>query len=285
MTKIANGQPNNKLQGAQFSILDEDKKVVIDHDGNELKGLTTDKEGQVIVPDLRPGKYYFEETLAPQGYTIKTKLTEFEIVKNEETAVTIENYRYVGGGGGGGTPPVGPNPTTPPVDPDKEIDPGENPDPTQPEEPKPGTEEPKPEPEKPTKPTKPTDKVPATNKKPIKGKVEVPKDSTPKISKNPKHGKVTVDSKGNWVYTPDSGFEGKDSFKVKVTDALGNEVEYEVSVDVLHGTDGASHVANNGKLLPKTGESSLLPFQLTGLALIALGAVLYFLRKRQLQHK
>jgi len=50
-------------------------------------------------------------------------------------------------------------------------------------------------------------------------------------------------------------------------------------------TKPKEETSDPGKTLPKTGESSLLPFQLTGLALIALGAVLYFLRKRQLQHK
>ncbi|WMT41384.1 SpaA isopeptide-forming pilin-related protein [Paenibacillus sp. D2_2] len=96
LTKIENGQPSIKLQGAQFSILDEENNVVIDQNGHELKGLTTDKDGQIIVTDLRPGKYYFEETLAPNNYKIKTELTEFEIVKNEETDVTIENDPYLG---------------------------------------------------------------------------------------------------------------------------------------------------------------------------------------------
>lgn len=299
LTKYDSGK-NLKLQGAVFELWEQ--SILFDQEGNYLyqkvadideSKLTTDKNGELFLDDLKPNKYQFIEVKAPAGYLLDKTPVPFEITDKQTETVFVEktNNRIPstgggnGGGGGGGTPPVDPNPTPkPPVDPDKEVGPGENPDPTQPEGPKPGTEEPKPKPE-PEKTTKPTDKVPATNKTPIKGKVEVPKNSTPKISEKPKNGKVTVDSKGNWVYTPDKGYVGHDSFKIKVTDALGNEVEYEVDVDVLPSADGASTKGNSGKMLPKTGESSLLPIQLTGLALIALGIFLYFLRRKQLQHK
>ncbi|NWL86233.1 hypothetical protein DMN77_01305 [Paenibacillus sp. 79R4] len=295
LTKYDSGK-NLKLQGAVFELWEQ--SILFDPEGNYLyqkvadideSKLITDKNGELLLEDLKPNKYQFIEVKAPAGYLLDKTPVPFEITDKQIETVFLEktNQRIPstgggnGGGGGGGNPPVNPNPE-PSVDPDKEVDPGETPDPTEPEGPKPGTEEPKPEPEK---TTKPTDKVPATNKTPIKGKIEVPKNSTPKISEKPKNGKVTVDAKGNWVYTPDKGYTGPDSFKIKVADALGNEVEYAVDVDVLPSADGASTKGNSGKMLPKTGESSLLPIQLTGLALIALGVVLYFLRKRQLQHK
>ncbi|GAA0406047.1 hypothetical protein GCM10008933_40400 [Paenibacillus motobuensis] len=300
LTKYDSGK-NLKLQGAVFELWEQ--SILFDQEGNYLyqkvadideSKLTTDKYGELFLDNLKPNKYQLIEVKAPAGFLLDKTPVPFEITDKQTETVFVEkiNNRIPttgggnGGGGGGGTPPVDPNPTPkPPVDPDKEVGPGENPDPTdptQPVDPTPGVPDPKPEPEK---TTKPTDKVPATNKTPIKGKVEVPKNSTPKISEKPKNGKVTVDSKGNWVYTPDKGYVGPDSFKIKVTDALGNEVEYTVDVDVLPSEEGASTKGNSGKMLPKTGESSLLPIQLTGLALIALGIFLYFLRRKQLQHK
>ncbi|WP_279041604.1 collagen binding domain-containing protein [Brevibacillus borstelensis] len=144
LTKVDSNRPDVKLEGAQFRVLDENKKPI-------LSGLSTDKNGELHVPDLRPGLYYFEETRAPSGYVIKDRLTEFEIKKNEITTVTIGNVRY-SGGGGGGTPPV--DPPNPPVDPpNPPVDPPNPPvDP-----PNPPVDPPNPpvDPEKPEKPEKP----------------------------------------------------------------------------------------------------------------------------------
>ncbi|MDQ0087340.1 LPXTG-motif cell wall-anchored protein [Paenibacillus anaericanus] len=286
LTKIETGRPDIKLPGAKFSILNELKIVVLDSAGNKLDGLTTDQNGEIVVPDLRPGKYYFEETIAPKGYIInvKTKLTEFEIVKDEETLVTIENNRFIssgggGGGGGGITPTPSPTPTPTPG-----PTPTPTPEPTEPVDPNPGTPV-SPEPEK---PAKPKEKVTTPKQTPVKGKIGVPKDKTPKVSEKPKHGKVTVDPEGKWVYTPDKDYVGEDSFKIKVTDKDGNEEVYAVEVDVLPKDGTAGDTASStgtGKTLPKTGESSQLPLQLAGLSLVILGTALLILRKKRLLHK
>lgn len=270
VTKVDANDHNHMLEGAHFRILDADKKPV-QVNGSDLTGITG-PEGVYEFKDLRPGKYFLEETRAPGGYVIKDRLTEFEIFKDIVTEKTVENYRYTGGGGGdgdgggggGGTDPnpPGPNPNKPdPKDPDKE--PTDKPDPE-----KPG---------KPEKPEKPTD--PEKPKKPVEGKVEVPEGSTPKVGKEPEKGTVTVGEDGKWVYTPGDNFDGKDSFTIIVTDENGNEEEILVEIGGDVPTGGIKPEEQPGKVLPKTGEESHLPLQLLGVGLILLGAFL-IVRKR-----
>lgn len=272
LIKTEFGYPGTTLKGAEFRLFDEFDNPIVDESGNILT-WTTDENGELVVPDLRPGKYYFEEIKAPAGYTIKTKQTPlFEIKKGEVTIVTVENYRYTGGGGGdgdggGGGGGTDPNPSTPnpnkpdPKGPDKE--PTDKPDPEKPGKPE--------EPEKPTDPEKP--------KKPVEGKVEVPEGSTPKVGKEPEKGTVTVDENGKWVYTPGDDFDGKDSFTIIVTDENGNEEEILIEIGGDVPTGGIKPEEQPGKVLPKTGEDSHLPLQLLGVGLILLGAFL-IVRKR-----
>lgn len=295
LTKTETGLPGTGLPGAQFSILDENKVLVVDKDGKGLKDLTTDVNGELRIPDLRPGKYYFEETVAPSGYIIKTTLTEFEIIKNQETIVIVENDRLISGGGGGTTPgiPVDPTPSIP-VDPTPSTP--VEPTPSIPVKPTPGTPV-DPTPSIPVKPTPSAPVIPKENvttpiETPIKGKVEVPNESIPNISGEPKNGTVTVDPKGNWVYTPDKGYIGKDSFEIIITDEDGHEQEVQIDVDVKampkDETDGTKNAGTTTQgqtveTLPQTGERSHLPLQLTGLSFIILGAILLLFRKKRLQ--
>lgn len=287
LTKVESGRPNVKLKGAQFTLLDERKNPVIDAEGNELKGLTTDGNGELLITELIPGKYYFEETKAPAGYYIKTRLTEFEIVRSQEdeAVVIVENYRYTDNGGGGGGGGYDPGPSTP-TDPK----PGNPKDPETPVDPNPETPG-KPNPEKPNKPATPGEKVKTPKETPVQGDANVPEGSEAKIGKEPEHGKVTIDPNGKWTYTPNPGYVGEDSFTVVVTDAAGNEetVHYDVLVEKLPaGGNGEVSAGNgphpgpgsgSGQTLPKTGEDSHLMMQLTGLGLVALGIV--FLRRKR----
>ncbi|UHA71856.1 SpaA isopeptide-forming pilin-related protein [Paenibacillus sp. 481] len=93
LTKVETGQPNTKLAGAQFRILDEMQKPVIGPSGLELPLMTTDANGQFIVPELKQGKYFAEEVKAPNGFMIEHTLTAFDIVSDKETSVTVENKR------------------------------------------------------------------------------------------------------------------------------------------------------------------------------------------------
>lgn len=106
------------------------------------------------------------------------------------------------------------------------------------------------------------------------------------IGKKPEHGRLGIDPNGNWVYTPDPGFVGKDSFSILVTDPEGStrEMMFEIEIEpetIPLGNAGASDeiIPGNVSQLPQTGESSLLLIQLAGLALIA-AAIALRLRKR-----
>ncbi|MDT2812054.1 SpaA isopeptide-forming pilin-related protein [Vagococcus lutrae] len=63
------------LAGAKFDVYLEDKVTPI------ATGLESDEDGNVIVRDLAPGKYYFKETQAPTGYQLNDTPIAFTIEK------------------------------------------------------------------------------------------------------------------------------------------------------------------------------------------------------------
>ena len=75
---------DKKLEGVEFNILDE-------HGNIKYSNLKTDKNGEVIVGTLYPGKYYIEETATIEGYTKLENKIEFEIDLNEELTLTVAN--------------------------------------------------------------------------------------------------------------------------------------------------------------------------------------------------
>lgn len=76
----------SKLQGVEFELLNEDKKVV-------HSNLVTDKEGKIIVDNLLPGKYYLKETKTLDGYTLYEKLIEVTAKLNQSVTVTVNNSK------------------------------------------------------------------------------------------------------------------------------------------------------------------------------------------------
>ncbi|GGH12953.1 collagen binding domain-containing protein [Paenibacillus segetis] len=292
VTKVAKHDKNLPLPNAEFELRDADGILRATGKTNAQGKLELFEAGTTTaIIELPIGEYSLKETKAPVGYILTGNgITDVKVVDGSTTPepYKIENQIYIptpggGGGGGGGVPPVSPTPTPSPS-PSPSPDPGTEPSPTPTPTPVPtepgNTATPKPE--------GPKDKVTTPKDKPVKGKVDVPKDTTPKVKEKPKHGKVTVDPKGKWVYTPKEGYVGKDSFTIKVTDKDGNEEEYVIDVDVLPkggttGDQGSS--TNTGKTLPKTGESSHLPLQVAGLALIVLGGSLLIFRKKRLLQK
>ncbi|WP_054956533.1 collagen binding domain-containing protein [Paenibacillus dakarensis] len=249
LTKIEQGLPDVKLPGAQFRLLDANMALVKDSAGKELAELTTDQYGELIIPDLRPGKYYIEETRAPYGYLLEDKLTEITVIIGEEALVTIENiYIHWNGGGGGGetnpNPPVDPNPGEPvDPDPDKPVDPVEPEVPGDSGEPGESVD-----PSQPTDPSNP---------------------SAPSGNENPPAAGDPGDPSGNdhTGVTPNEGPESGDGNN-------GNTL----------GQSASPHKPN-GNVLPKTGEDSRLPFQLVGTGFIMLGLALMILRKKPSFHK
>lgn len=79
-----NGQ---KLQGAVFEILNEQKEVI--------KTVITDENGLIILDKIMPGKYYIKEIQAPEGFEINDEIVEVEIELNEKVEVTITNSKII----------------------------------------------------------------------------------------------------------------------------------------------------------------------------------------------
>lgn len=92
------------------------------------------------------------------------------------------------------------------------------------------------------------------------------------IAKPPGHGTLSVDDAGNWLYTPDPGYTGKDSFTVNVVDKDGNGEDLLIEIDVEEVPLGALNTpAPEIATLPKTGEERRLLWQLTGIGLLVAG--------------
>ena len=73
-----------KLEGVEFNLLDKDKNVL-------YANLKTNKNGEVEVSNLLPGKYYIKETNAKDGYVISEDLVEINVEFNQNVIVTINN--------------------------------------------------------------------------------------------------------------------------------------------------------------------------------------------------
>ncbi|MFF2883234.1 SpaA isopeptide-forming pilin-related protein [Bacillus toyonensis] len=82
LTKSDDLNKNATLQGAVFTLLDKDKKVISEH-----KELTTNNNGQIIIDKLKPGTYYLQETKAPEHYQLDSKLIRFTISEDQTTIV------------------------------------------------------------------------------------------------------------------------------------------------------------------------------------------------------
>ena len=80
------GEP---LNGAVFQVLDEDEKPI---DG---KTITTLNGGSGTVT-LPLGKYFLQETAAPEGYKLNKELIPFEVTTNGRNTVTVKNTPKTG---------------------------------------------------------------------------------------------------------------------------------------------------------------------------------------------
>lgn len=60
------------LESAEFSLYKTDGTMV-------YQGLTTDNKGQILVEGLEWGSYYFKETTAPEGYSLKSDPVRFSV--------------------------------------------------------------------------------------------------------------------------------------------------------------------------------------------------------------
>ncbi|MGX8832830.1 SpaA isopeptide-forming pilin-related protein [Amedibacillus sp. YH-ame6] len=75
-----------KLANAEFSILDQNKNVV-------LSSLVTDSMGEITSGDLPYGRYYIREVKAPDGYLPTNEDIAIDIKKNKEVIkIVVDNY-------------------------------------------------------------------------------------------------------------------------------------------------------------------------------------------------
>lgn len=82
----AGGEP---LSGAVFQVLDEDEKPI---DGKTITTLNSGS-GTVTLP---LGKYFLQETAAPEGYEPNEELIPFEVTTNGRNTVTVKNTPKTG---------------------------------------------------------------------------------------------------------------------------------------------------------------------------------------------
>ena len=82
LTKVDKHDPERVLTGAEFRLETETGEII-------REGLTTDKDGELHVDDLKPGNYRFIETKAPQHYQLDETPIAFTIAKGQEIALTI----------------------------------------------------------------------------------------------------------------------------------------------------------------------------------------------------
>ncbi|MDF9417718.1 LPXTG cell wall anchor domain-containing protein [Bacillus altitudinis] len=76
------GEGGERLEGAQFKLLDQD--------GHELNGsLVTGENGKITINELRPGTYQLIETKAPDGYVLDETPITFEVPLDPKEPVVI----------------------------------------------------------------------------------------------------------------------------------------------------------------------------------------------------
>ncbi|WP_337104003.1 collagen binding domain-containing protein [Paenibacillus sp. YIM B09110] len=265
VTKVAAGNADKLLANAVFDLYDSTMTT-------KLQRVTTDAAGKAVFVNIPYGDYILKEYRAPSGYKIDGE-GEYPITINEDNeAFTVANQKRIivpePEATPSPTPVASPEPTpvvTPAPTPSATPVPSETPSPT-------------------TKPssTPPIEKEITKEEKPIEDKVDVPKNGHSKPGKQPENGKVTVSPDGKWVYTPNPGFIGKDKFSIIVTNGNGEEEELFFEIDVEEipqgGLEGTPQTPDVDQL-PKTGESSNLPFMALGVSLVLIGAALRLNRK------
>lgn len=73
-----------KLEGVEFELLDENKKVL-------YTNLKTNEEGKIEISNLIPGKYYLKEVNAKEGYEKYEEWIDLQISLHEQYTVTVNN--------------------------------------------------------------------------------------------------------------------------------------------------------------------------------------------------
>ncbi|MCD1259295.1 carboxypeptidase regulatory-like domain-containing protein [Paenibacillus athensensis] len=269
-----------------------------------LATTTTAADGSYLFDQLEPGSYVVE--FAPAGryvFTYKNFGPDRAVDSNANVngrtdAITLQSgddNRTIDAGiyifTGGGSPPAivpetpTPEPTPPAVTP--------TPAPTPPPgatPPGPGAPTatpavtPTPVPSEPA-PTPTPQAVKTGENTPVQGQIPLPpktgeeeKPPVLTVIEEPANGTVQLADDGSWVYTPNEGFTGDDSFTVSVDDGDGGRSFQNVAVEVTPknaqlGSKAASKPL--ASLVPKTGQADYSKLFLAGLILILAGLAVF----------
>ena len=73
-----------RLQGVKFSLLDENREIV-------RENLITNENGEIIIDNILPGKYYLKEIETLEKYNLYTDLIEVNINFNEDLKIVVNN--------------------------------------------------------------------------------------------------------------------------------------------------------------------------------------------------
>lgn len=77
---------DKRLEGVKFKITNEKGEIT-------YKDITTNKNGEIIIEGILPGKYYLEEVESIDGYQKIENKIEFDIDLNEEVKVSVTNEK------------------------------------------------------------------------------------------------------------------------------------------------------------------------------------------------
>lgn len=75
-----------RLEDVEFCLLDENKNLV-------YSGLKTDKDGQIEINNLIPGKYYLKEVNTKDGYIPYEQLIDVTFKLNQIVTITVNNTK------------------------------------------------------------------------------------------------------------------------------------------------------------------------------------------------
>ena len=92
LNKVDSADPTTALAGAQFALY-RAYAFNNDHDDEYIGEYTTNKYGIIEIEDLDPGRYFFVETRAPEGYKLDDTKHHFSITIGRITTVTVDNMK------------------------------------------------------------------------------------------------------------------------------------------------------------------------------------------------
>jgi uncharacterized repeat protein (TIGR01451 family) len=279
-----------------------------------LATTVSDANGSYLFDNLEPGSYViifqgvtgYRFTLNNQGSDSAMDSnadtggrTEVVVLRSGDENRTVDAglYRPSSDDSGGGIPPVttpGNNPAPTPVKPEEPRVTNPKPLPTPTPEPPPVTKPDEPGVVKPEPGVEPKMEEIAVSKitdvttnvdTPAKGEIiDVSEDIIPTeyiVQEQPENGTVEISEDGTWIYVPEEGFSGEDSFVIEVIDANNQSYLKEVNVNVLP-KKVEEEKKSTQSLVPKTGQQRWNTMNMAGVSLLCAGlALLVTARWRQ----